>query len=569
MRPRKADTPGARSRERVYSGADDLTGRVALLTGVGDPNGSIEVTWTVIDQQAPDPGRLLSELRRQLAQVKKDRPRDLRLHKYYERVVSQAQEYVQFILLPDKRDLTLSECIQIALANNYTIRIEAINPAVSQTDVIEAEAAFDATFFLDASYDNRDQAVATDLAAGQSDTRRMEAGLRQLLPSGMQVQTSIRHSRQFVPFQFQQLNPAYDTTFVASFTQPLLRGFGLDVNRAQIEIARLDFRISDYQFQEQVRDTLLDVERAYWRLFQARREAAIQAEAVAQNWATFKSIFDRRTNDASQVEIQAAKARWRSREVDLMESIRVLRDAEDQLKGLLQDDEMLLSRRMELIPTDQPIVTPLVVDQFAEVRTALEHRTEIAQARTRVEQSRIRKTVARNQLLPQLDVTFNYEVQGLGGSADDSFDGMTTNRFRSYTVGIALSVPIGNRAAQAQDRRANLQQKQAVVALYQAYDAVVFEVNQAVRQLIVRGLQIPSTLGSASSNRDSLRALQAKTTKIDPGFLEAELNSIARVTNDRRNLINQVIEHTLAIAELERAKGTLLAYNGVQLNDGR
>ncbi len=560
--------PARRDRNLIYAADGVSPPKVALLADPGiDPNSTVVATWARIDIEAPDPRDLLTQLRRHLDEVRADRPNDQRLHKYYERVLQKAEEYVGYILLPEQRRVTLAECIESALAHNYAIRIQAINPAISETQIIEAEAAFDAVFFLDSSYDNRDQAVATQLAAGQSDIRSVEGGIRQLLPTGMRVQTSMRNSRSFVPFQFQQLNPAYNTSFVAQFTQPLLRGFGLDVNRAQIEIARREFEIEQSVFKQRIRDTLLEVEQAFWRLLQARRDAAVLAEAVAENWATFRSIKDRRTNDASLVEIEAAKARWESRKVDLAEAVRVLRDAEDRLKFLIQDPELLLSRQIEVVPVGEPIIVPLVVDQFAEARRALDERAEIEQARLRVEQARIRRSVAKNQLLPQLDLSFNYEVQGLGGSADRSLDVMTTNRFRSYSVTVNFAIPIGNRAATAADRRARLQQNQATASLHQSYEGVIEEVNRAVRQLRVRGIQIAPQLQSAYSNRDSLQALQAKTTKIDPGFLEAELNSIERLANDRRRLISLVVEHTLAIVELERAKGTLLEFNNIILTD--
>ncbi|MCA9242633.1 MAG: TolC family protein [Phycisphaerales bacterium] len=559
--------PAKRDRNLIYASDDTMPPKAALLADPGDPNASIVATWARIDAETPDPRDLIAHLQQRLDNARSDRPNDQRLHKYYERVLERAKEYVGLMLLPEPQRVTLAECVQSALANNFAIRIQSINPAVSETQIVEAEAAFDAVFFLDTTYDNRDQAVATQLSAGQSDVRSLEGGIRQLLPTGMRVQTSMRTSRSFVPFQFQQLNPAYNTSFIAQFTQPLLRGFGLDVNRAQIEISRRDYEIEQWAFEQRVRDTLLDVERGFWRLLQARRDAAVLAEAVAENWATYRSIKDRRTNDASLVEIEAAKARWESRKVDLAESIRALRSAEDQLKRLIQNPSYPLSRKVELIPVGEPVVAPLVVDQFAEARRALDERSEIKQARARVEQARTRRAVSKNNLLPQLDLSFNYEVQGLGASSDRSLDVMTTNRFRSYSVTVNFSIPIGNRGAQAADRRAALQQQQAVVALHDAYDQVILEVNEAVRLLIVRSRQIGPQLQSAYSNRDSLQALQAKTTKIDPGFLEAELNSIERLANDRRQLIGVTIDHTIAIAELERAKGTLLEFNNIVLTD--
>ena len=55
-------------------------------------------------------------------------------------------------------------------------------------------------------------------------------------------------------------NPSYGSNFVAELRQPLLRGFGLQYNRSQIEIARANRDVTYWQFVQEVRDQLLNVE---------------------------------------------------------------------------------------------------------------------------------------------------------------------------------------------------------------------------------------------------------------------------------------------------------------------
>lgn len=529
---------------------------------------------TEILEQIPDPGDAAAVYdQRHQALVRESReervPRNFRL------VCDYALDLLSQISRPQTKRIGLAECVQRALENNYSIRIASYTPAISQTGIVEAEAAFDSVFFLDASWDKQDPSVPNRLVVAKSDTRSLQGGIRQLLPTGMQAQVSLATRRSFQDALMKGVaagtpttpNPVWTTDLVASFSQPLLRGFGLDFNRAQINIAKANHQIAREQFLREVRETLFNVESAYWRLAQARRQAAILAATVAQNKITYDNMYDRRFHDATEVEIQNARSRWQGRYVSFLESVRNIRDAEDTLKNLLNDPSLLLSNDVEIIPSETPAITPMALDQFAEVRTALDMRNEIAEAKFNIERARIQTAVAKNQTLPQLDLSFSYDVNGLEASADSSFDNLTTNRYRSWSLAAQFSYPLGNRGPRAAHRRARLEEAQAVVALQRATDLVVQEVNEAVRTLAVRFAQIPPSFEASRASERNLRALQARTQRIDPSYLETELNAVERLANDRQALLQVIVEYNIAIVAVERTKGTLTQYNNVVVVD--
>jgi outer membrane protein TolC len=539
------------------------TRRGALLT---EPPVDEVPTPAEILVEIPDPSEAERVFADRLSRIEKI-AREVRVVNQYQRVVAQALEYLKELHRPERVELSLAECVQRAIENNYTIRRESYGPAISRTNLVEAEAAFDAAFFLDFTYSNTDQPTASQLASNQNDYRQYQGGIRKLLPTGMQVQTGVIQSRTFTDLQFATLNPAYDTKFSASFTQPLLRGFGLDYNRAGINIARSDVSISRETFIQQVRDTLLSVEQAYWQLVVARRTAMVLAETVGQNWVTYRNMEDRLAHDTTPVEVNNSKSNWQSRRVEYIEAIKQVRDAEDQLRNLMNDPQFKLSEEVEIVPTEIPLLTPIALDHFAEARTALERRSEIRQSRLGIEQSRIQTQRAKNETLPQLDLAFQYDVQGIGTNADNSFDNMTTNRFRSYSVAVNFSYPIGNRGPRAALRRARMQESQAIVRLQQVLDAVVTEINAAVRQINVRFAQIPPQLSAVKAADGNLRALQARAENVGPNYLQTELTAIEQLAATRRRLLQVVTDYNISIVQLEKAKGTLLDFNNVQVSE--
>jgi len=559
--------PGTRSAQpptvRPVSSQPDQPARQSLLT---TPATTTQPAPQEVLGEIPDPLHAADIFEKRVQDLVARKQED-RLVNSYKKVVAKAHEYLEQIRQPKQVQLSLAECVQRALSNSYLIRSEAYGPAIKQTELVEAEAVFDTVFFLDTSWDNRDEAAVVRFYPNQSDTRSISGGLRKILPTGMQASVGLRQTRTHTDSEYSVLNPAYDTRFVATITQPLLRGFGLDANRAQINIARAEQRIAQKQFIRQVRDTLANVETAYWQLAQARRQVMILAESVAQNYVTYETMKLREIYDATPVGLYNAESRWKSREVQYQEAVKSVRDAEDQLKNLLNDPDLKLSDRVEIIPTETLLVAPVAVDHFAEVRTALDHRTEIEAAKLELEKARVNRVYAKNEMLPQLDLSFQYEVQGLKGTADTSWDRMATHRFRSYTLGATFTYPLGNRGRRAAWRRARMWVSTAVINLNQATDAVVNQVNQQVRALMVGYANIPPQLQAAQAAERNLRALQARAQRIDPTYLETELNTIEQLANARTILLQVVTDYNVAVAQLEKAKGTLLEYNNVVVTD--
>jgi outer membrane protein TolC len=134
---------------------------------------------------------------------------------------------------------------------------------------------------------------------------------------------------------------------------------------------------------------------------------------------------------------------------------------------------------------------------------------------------------------------------------------------------VNFTYPIGERRARAQYKRARLQESQAVVALNQASDAVVLEVNNSIRTLMVRYEQIPPALEAVRASWQNLRALQARTQRIDPSYLQTELSAVGQLANTRSTLLQVLTDYSVGIVQLERAKGTLLDYNNVAVTDAQ
>ena len=515
----------------------------------------------------PDPEEAL-ELHARLEAEAEGRKADAAFHRH-------VQKRVAPVTRPAQLRLTLSDVLRRALANNFAIRVESYNPAIETTRVVEAEAAFDALFFLNVTNNKRDIPTTSVVQGTQSEAFNIQGGIRQLLPTGMQVSTSLSMSRnwQEVDPRFQTVNPAYFSQFMVEFRQPLLRGFGLDFNRSQINIAKNNRCISDLAFRRKVRDTLLDTENAYWRLAQARRLVPISARLIAGFEQIYEDLWQRRDFDVLPIQIAETKARLEAAKSDHVRVLNEVRNAEDILIALMNDPTVDLADDVEVIPANPsdgrtPVVLPhkhVGIDRIAEVQAALDHREEVAEAKMQIDNAKIVVGAVRNDALPRVDLLFQYAVDGLGKSADRSFDEVTKNDFHEYFVGVEVELPVGNRARRAAERRARLQHAQAIAGLKQIFEQVILDVDVAARQLTTGYDVLQPNFASMEASEDRLESTVVRAERKDFLQLNQELNSHNALAATRRTLLDSLVDYNLALVELEQAKGTLLEYDGVSI----
>lgn len=484
----------------------------------------------------------------------------------YERIFAATKEYIAEIKRDKQFRLTLADALRRALAHNYQIRVEGYAPAVSRAQIVQAQAAFDAAFFANASRNNTDRPSPSQISATETDTTILTGGIRKLLATGATMTLSETMVRVDNPgFAFQILNPSWNHAFQAELRQPLLRGFGIDFNRSQINI-RKKGRLRDLEtFRERVIDVLNRTEQAYWTLVVARRNVVIAAELLAQANLTYSQIEARVDYDAYQTLLYQSEATVRERESVYIDVKNRVHNAEDQLLNLLNDPELPLSAGYEIIPVDNPTTVAVLRDRFHAVETALEHRPEIRRTRHLVDIARLQLGIAKNQALPQLDVIYRMTLNGLGASSDQAFDEMTGANFIDQFVGVEFAWSFGERAERAGIRIAALQQSQAVVTYKLWLDAVITDCRVALRNLETNYEQIGPSFKRVIAASESLRSLQERQERKSPTELETTLNAQTGLAQARGALLEAVLSYNLGIVDVERAKGTLLEYNNVVL----
>ncbi len=523
------------------------------------PTGDEPVVMTpqVIFEQIPDPELDRAEIFKRLEIARQNNNQAERVY------LTRIMDRVEAIRRESKASLTLEEVIHKTLANSYAIEVQRFNPAVEVTRLTEAKAAFDALFFTTVNHIKQDRPTGSQLITADLQQLDMEYGFRKLLPSGAQISTSYGLRRTKTSLSFQTINPEYFSKIALSLRQPLLRGYGLDYNLAFIRVSRNDHLVSKWAFRREVRDLLRDVEEAYWRLLQARRDIVITARLLADFEAIYDYLQARKSFDIMPVQLEATKANLAQTRADFVAREAAVFDAEDRLVALINDPSLNLADGVEIIPTDVPMIELMSADRLAEAQIALDHRPEIHEQKLTIANAKIQIGRAKIDELPKLDVTFNYTIDGLAGNADGSFDEVTRHKYADYFVGVEFELPIGNRGPRAARKRADLQYRQALAGLNAVIEQILLDVNVSVRALATSYDQIAPSLEAAQSRQREVDSIIARAERKDFNTLNSELSSRQQLAAARRAMLAAIVDYNIATIDLQRARGTLLEYNHV------
>ena len=171
-------SPPSEPRIQLSGSQAPETERAALMTS---PDVAAPPSPETVLAEIPDLAQAEHILQGRLERVKSlargpiDGGRPPREVAQYERTIQRALEYYDEFRRPQQVELNLAECVHRALENNYTIRAESYTPAISRARLVEAEAAFDAVFYLD--YLWRQHGSGCELAAFRA-ARAMSASMR-------------------------------------------------------------------------------------------------------------------------------------------------------------------------------------------------------------------------------------------------------------------------------------------------------------------------------------------------------------------------------------------------------
>ncbi len=461
------------------------------------------------------------------------------------------------------------------------------------------------------------------LTAFNSHTTQANFAYSQGFVTGTSAQVTFNNTRSSSSSPAELFNPSVTSSLTFSFQQPLLDGFGFTPNRRFLRIARNNKRIADLIFQDQVINTVSAVQQLYWDLVFAREDVKVKQRSV--------ELAQRLHNDNKRqveigtlapIEVVRAEAEVARTNQDLIVSQTFLLQQQTLLKNAITKNSMdptVLT--VDVVPTDsitRPPALPVLPLQDA-VTEAWDKRPDVRQQRIDLENRKITTRATRNALLPNLTLGGQFGGTGLAGNSrstvstpsgfaantaaplvdangnivlvggqpvfagrqlftttttlaqagfNEAFGVAKDFAFPNYAVTLNLNIPIRNRAAQADNAQAQLEERQSETRLRQLQNGIVVQVRNAQIALEQNQARVDAAIKS--------RELQERTLDAEQKKYQLGASSIFLVIQAQRDLAQAQSAEVRALADLikarvefERTLGRTLDTNKITLAEAK
>ncbi len=476
--------------------------------------------------------------------------------------------------------LTRDETIKMALQNNPDLAVSRYDPSIGDAQISAARGAFMPT--LQSGWQRNHQAQpSTNLFSGDegitTNLWSSNVGLSQLLPRGGGTYTAgLDTSRTSTNSLLTSLNPQLDAGLTLTLSQPLLRDFKIDNQRALVETSHRNRDLLGSRFRETTVNTGANAEVAYWALVSAIALVDVQRRSL--DLALELERNNRARVDVGQsppLDLVAARAEVAQRQENLIVARTIALQTEDVLRTLILDPKSPDYWTVRLEPADRtPVVGPMP-DVDTAVRRALAERTDLAQARTEIQISETNVSLSKSQTLPDLRVHATYLGDGAGGTrlirdgflgpvigSERTSFGSTLGQvfsadFPNWTVGMTFSYPLGNSTAEGNLARARLERDQAAARLRSSEVATVREVRLAALRLEQNRQRVDTTRLARDLAEQRLDAEQRRfEVGMSTSFLVIQAQRDLVIA--RNGELQAMLDYQLAVIGFETAQQTSL-----------
>ncbi len=449
--------------------------------------------------------------------------------------------------------LSLSEAVETSLLNNLGLKLTREDVTFAEGTRMAAEGTFDVQLNADVGATSKNETPVTVVSGSEERTGAWNAGVQKRFSTGTEMDLSWDNGNLDTDSDIYLFDPVYNTDLSLGITQPLVRGFGRDVQLADINSAQSRLEASTHLVDSEAADLAAEVKNAYWELVFAHQNLEVLqlslklAEKLRDDTKTRIEAGKLADIDLFQPESEVAL-----REQDLITGERAIGFAEDNLKLLMNTEDWLAPFK----PADQPITDAVEPEISKVLENALNNRPDLKAATLQIQATQFQVDKAKNDTLPAINLLGSV---GLGSRAEDystAVDNSLSDSDTHWRVGLTFSRPLDNSLAEGRYRQAMASHNKNRTSLELLKQQIRRTVRVTVRDVDLALKAIEATRKTALATSKRLEAEQIKfeagrSTTLD--VLIAQQDYATALSTENRTKV--VYAQTLA--ELDRIQGTI------------
>jgi outer membrane protein TolC len=508
------------------------------------------------------------------------------------------------------RQLSLHDCIELALKHNLDLQFDRYDPQISFYGLRADYGAYDPVLTLSGKHDYSES--GSQLLSGGftipgaiSDDNSFSSGISGLLPwgttynlgTGRAIQDTYGSSGTTVP-NFAQ--PLYYTTNTivnlangtpktvtvlstnyavmpgsAGFensagsvgltvTQPLLKNFWINNAQLTIRVAKNRLKYSEQNLRLQIMTTISTLEKAYYDLIYDRENVVVQEKAVElAERLVMENKKKLEVGTLAPLDLQSAEAQAANNRATLIAAQSQL-DTQERLVKQLITDRYMEWVNISLQPSEKLTTARPIVNLQDSWNKGLTQRPEWLQAKLDIEKAGIQLKFSKNQLLPELDMFGTFGYSGSGREFSDALYDIQQRNEKYYTYGGQISLPLSNIGARNNYRSAKASLAQTVISLKRLEENIMVSIHNDIGTIRANFDQVQATRAAREYEES---ALDAEQKKLDSG--KSTTYTVLQVQRDlttaRGNEIQALDNYNKSLSQLSLDEGSTLERLGVKL----
>jgi outer membrane protein TolC len=461
--------------------------------------------------------------------------------------------------------LTLQDYMQRVVSYNETVQARLLGFHAARRQRLAEMGTFEPTFIASGEYvdrrqpnnfqverslgllnqignENPDQDVYPSVFEERN--RRYNGSIEMLTPLGTRFRIGATGAelRNNVPRpdEYIDVEQEFETSLGVSVEQPLLKGMGFASNMASLRLAARESEVAYQEYRRELMQVVAEAELAYWDLFYAQEELMLSRESV--------ELAETLLNDSN-----ASFDAGRGSRLDVLEAeaglaLRLSRERESYQRNVEAMNRLASffggvpeEHGAGYVAIDAPVSQEVEMSYQSGIKTAMAMNPDFIRAQLQKEQEMIRVGYAKNQRLPELNLTAGLTSSGLGFDWDTSIADVEHVAFPSWNVALVLRVPIWG------DVRSKNELLAAKMRLMQAQRV---EGNLLTQLRVGRDTSQQRVLANYTTARSLERVVEFRTNLLDTRMQSRDIGRM-----DARSVLEA--EQELFVARLEQLQSEI------------
>ena len=451
----------------------------------------------------------------------------------------------------DQIPLTLKTAGETALASNLNLTLRQEDTKIAAGAVDIARSRFDRFFTGEVGAQGDNRTPIFPGGAEDENSGTLNGAVSKRFTTGTEVEVGLANSRYDTDAFGVSLNPSYSAMVELGISQPLMKGFGSDIQTAPVDAAEYELSAATFQVDSTAADLAALVKRSYWELVFAWQDIEVKEFSVSLARKLLEETEAKiSAGSLAEVEIYQPQSEVTRREEDLIAAEQAIGLAEDDLKLLMNSSDWLTP----FTPTDTPRTEPVELSLESVLTNALVNRPDLKAAKMNIDAAKIRQTLAEDNLRPSLDLVSRVGYGGLDEDYGEALDRALDDPDTHWQVGLQLTVPLDNTAAKGALQQARAEHAKAETNLQLLQLEIKKSVRTTVRNVELAIKAMEATRKTSLATRKRLEAEQAKfdagrSTTLDV-LIAQESYARALSQENRTNIF-----YAQTLAELDRIQG--------------